>query len=424
MQRLLEEFRHFRTYPHDMRVMLLTNGLYAFVIPVINIFVAAYVMGKSKDVTLVVAYQLAVYAGIPVMFYGNGFLLRYVNIKQLYSLGMLLSGAALVALMMLGSLDLVGVATVGLLMGLAAAVVWANRFYLVLSATNDTNRNYFYGLENFFFMTTSVLVPLAAGWFIVGTEREGWLGGSRDHAYYALTAAAFLLIIMASLLVQTGHFVNPPRTKFVYFRFHSLWNQMQLLAVFKGLAQGYVVTAPAMLIMQVAKGKEGALGTAQSVGGIVSALILYAIGRMAQPRHRLAIFALGLTLFAAGGLWNALLFNAVGVCLYIICQLAACPLLDLAYSPIQMRVTETVAALEKRNQLTYICNHELGLFVGRAAGCGLFLVLANCTTAGPKGEFALRYSLLIIGVLQMFCLLVARTILKTMAALHAGDARS
>jgi YQGE family putative transporter len=417
---LLHEFRHFRSYPRNMRVLLLTNMLYAFVLPVLNVFVAAYVMGKSKDVRLVVAYQLAVYVGIPLMFYVNGFLLQHANVKRLYSLGMMLSGAAVAALMTLGTLDLAGVAAVGLLLGLAAGVVWANRGYLVLSVTDDANRNYYYGVENFFYMITSVLVPLAAGWFIVAAQEQSWLGASRDQAYYALAAAVCLLTVLASLVVHRGQFANPPPTAFIYFRFHPLWNRFQLLAVLKGLAQGSIVTAPAMLILAVAKGQEGALGTAQAIGGAVSAFVLYGLGRLARPGHRLGIFALGLALFALGGLLNAILFNAPGVWLYMICQLAACPLLDFAYCPIEMRVIETVAALEKRNQLAYLCNHELGLFLGRAAGCGLFLFLTAAMPGQVPGEFALRYALLVIGAVQLLSVPVAGAILKTIAALAAA----
>ena len=68
MQKLLREYRHFLSYPRDMRILLLTNLIYALVGPVIDIFVAAYVMRNSRDVRLVDTYQLAVYAGIPFTF--------------------------------------------------------------------------------------------------------------------------------------------------------------------------------------------------------------------------------------------------------------------------------------------------------------------------------------------------------------------
>ena len=50
----------------------------------------------------------------------------------------------------------------------------------------------------------------------------------------------------------------PEHTRFVYFHFHPLWWRMLTLALLKGLAQGYIVTAPAMLIMLLV-GQEGTL---------------------------------------------------------------------------------------------------------------------------------------------------------------------
>ncbi len=36
MKKLLHEYRHFLSYPRDMRILLLTNLIYAFVLPVIE----------------------------------------------------------------------------------------------------------------------------------------------------------------------------------------------------------------------------------------------------------------------------------------------------------------------------------------------------------------------------------------------------
>ena len=217
----------------------------------------------------------------------------------------------------------------------------------------------------------------------------------------------FVLTIFSSILVHRGRFENPPKSHFIFFRYHWLWNRMQLLAILKGLAQGYIVTAPAMLVMRLV-GQEGALGTIQAVGGILSAFLLYLIGRTTKPEHRIVIFTIGLTLFALGGLANALLFNAAGVLLFMVCLLLARPLHDIAYFPIQMQVIDTVSAIEHRNKFAYIFNQEFGFFIGRFAGCGLFILLASKIS----DTFALRYALLIIGVVQLLSIPVARSILQ------------
>ena len=77
MKKLFDEYRVFLSYPWDMRVLLVTNLIYAFVMPVVEMFIGAYVMRKSDDVKMVVTYQLAVYAGIPLTFFINGWLLRH-----------------------------------------------------------------------------------------------------------------------------------------------------------------------------------------------------------------------------------------------------------------------------------------------------------------------------------------------------------
>jgi YQGE family putative transporter len=407
MEKLSHEYRHFLSYPRDMRILLLTNLIYAFVLPVIDVFVGAYVMRNSQDVRMVVMYQLAVYTGIPFTFLINGYLLQHIAIKRLYSAGMLLSGISMAVMMSLGKLDMAGVGVAGLMMGMSFGLFWANRDFLALSTTNDSNRNYYYGLETFFYTNTYVIVPVAIGWFIEGTGVRGWFGGDRNTAYQIVTGCVFLLTIFSSILVHRGQFQNPPKSEFVFFRYHWLWNRMQLLAILKGLAQGYIVTAPAMLVMRLV-GQEGALGTIQAVGGILSAFLLYAIGRITRPEHRLVIFTIGLTLFAVGGLANALLFNAAGVLIFMACLLLSRPLHDIAYFPIQMRVIDTVSAIEKRNKFAYIFNQEFGFFIGRFAGCGLFILLANSVTP----TFALRYALLIVGVVQLLSIAVAKGILR------------
>lgn len=406
MNKLWHEYRHFNSYPRDMRILLLTNLIYAFVLPVIDVFVSAYVMRNSHDVKMVVIYQLAVYTGIPFTFLINGFLLQHINIKRVYSAGMLLSGVSMAVMMGLGQLSMTGIGIAGLMMGMSFGLFWANRDFLALSTTNDGNRNYYYGVETFFYTNTYVVVPAIIGWFIAGTDLRGWFGGDPNTAYRIVTGCVFILTVFSSIVVHRGQFENPPDSEFVFFRYHWLWNRMQLLAILKGLAQGYIVTAPAMLVMRLV-GQEGALGTIQAVGGIFSAFLLYWIGRTTKPADRIIIFTIGLTFFVLGGLANAVFFNAAGVLLFMICLLLSRPLHDIAYFPIQMQVIDTVSAIEKRNKFAYIFNQEFGFFIGRFAGCGLFILLASSVS----DTFALRYALLIIGVLQLLSIWMAKRVL-------------
>jgi MFS transporter, YQGE family, putative transporter len=391
LKKLIQEFQFFRAHPLGMRTLLLTNLIYALVMPIVELFVGAYIMRNSEDISLVVIFQLAVYTGIPLTFMINGYLLNHFPVARMYSLGMLLSGVSMFAMMSLDNLDTFGVFIAGLIMGLSYGFFWANRDFLALNTTKDANRNYYYGIETFFYTVTGIVVPLAAGAFIASTEQNGWFNGNVNVAYHGLTVGVFALSVFASVLVHRGEFKNPKRAPFLFFNFDRLWNKMLGLAALKGVAQGYIVTAPTMLILTLV-GKEGSLGLITSIGAALSAVLLYVLGRITGPQHRLMIYGIGCGLFVLGALFNAGLYSAQGVILFMLCLLFARPLLDIAYFPIQLKVIDVVAVKEGRNEFAYIFNHELGLYLGRLLGCGLFIILARYVSE----YVALRYALLMI----------------------------
>ncbi|MFV5689511.1 MFS transporter [Flavobacterium sp. ZT3R25] len=401
-KKLKTEIGHFKSQTHNFQILVLTNLVYAIVLPVIDIFVAAYVMRSSNDPVKVVIYQLTIYTGIPLTFLLNGYLLKHFNIRKLYSAGMMLSGVSMMIMMSLKTLDLVGIGFAGITMGLSFGFYWSNRDYLALAITNDTNRNYYYGLETFFYTIIAVIIPITIGWFIESSGDEAQI----HTAYLIITGIVFLVTVAASIVCFRGTFKNPEQKRYVFFKFHQLWYKLLSLSLLKGLVQGFLVTAPAMLIMLLL-GKEGALGTAQSIGAVIAAVIMYVLGRISKPSDRIKIFTAGLVLFALGAVINGLLFNQTGVILFILLLLIAKPLMDLAYFPIQFKVIDIVSKIEKRGEFAYILNHEAGLFVGRFLGAGTFLVLAYTIST----EIALRYAIVIVAVLQLSSIYVAKKII-------------
>ena len=102
----------------------------------------------------------------------------------------------------------------------------------------------------------------------------------------------------------------------------------------------------------------------------------------------------------------------LGVLLFMLLLVLGRPLADIAYFTIQMLVIDTVSAIEHRNKYSYIFSQEFGFYIGRFTGCGLFILLAY----EISNTFALRYALLVIGLVQLLSVSVARGILKGCAA--------
>jgi MFS transporter, YQGE family, putative transporter len=407
--KLTTEFRFFLSMPHNMRVLLITNMLYALVLPVVEIFMAAYIMRYFASTSYVAIFQVAMYTGIIITSLTNGFLLKRFKVAHLYSFGILLSGLSMVGMMFVQGIALPGLIVSGTLIGAASGFFWTNRYLMALNTTADENRNYFFGLESFFFTVSNIAIPLAIGTLLASIDGVTIFGIVFDiyKGYRVVTILVFIITILACFSLARGKFENPVQKDFLYFRFDKLWNKQILLAALKGLVQGFLVTAPAMLIMKYV-GKEGSLGLIQGISGGLTAILIYLLGRFAKPNHRILIFGFGITLFLIGTIVNGIELSMIGVMVFVLCKVFFQPLHDLAYYPIMMKVIDVVSKRENRNQYAYILNHEFGLYTGRVLGLGLFIFLAFYVSE----TFALRYSLIIVAVLQMISIPLAKNIMK------------
>ena len=407
MNKLKKEYLFFKQQEPNMRILLLTNMLYALVLPVVEIFVGAYIMRNTSNPVMVAFYQLAMYIGIASTSLINGLLLKRYSVKTLYSAGIFVSGISMFAMMTIESLGLAELGLAGFFMGAASGFFWTNRYLLALYNTTDNNRNYFFGLESFFFSISSIGVPLIIGAFISQIEGQEVLGivFNINSSYRVVTMTVILITIIACMVLWKGKFEKPKETNFLYFKFNGLWKKMLSMAVLKGMVQGFLVTAPAILVLKLV-GDEGALGLIQGISGALTAILVYVLGRIARPQDRIKIFVGGLILFFLGTLFNGILFSSMGVILFVLCKVIFQPLFDLAYFPIMMKTIDTAAKLENRNEYAYILSHEFGLFAGRASGLILFILLAFYISE----DFALKYALIIVAGLQLLTYPLAKNI--------------
>ena len=410
---MFKEFKYFASQPLNIRTLLITNMLFAMVLPLVNIFAGAYVLrATGNDTTILIAFQLCMYIGIVLSALGNGLLMKRFKSAQLYAFGILISSVSLIVLMFLKNPSTVVICTAGLFIGLATGFFWTNRYLLTLYSTDDDNRNYFFGLESLFFTVWNIVIPVVAGLVIqfTGSHKLFGMELSTDNGYQFLTILALLISICACAVLSKGKFKSPESKNYFHVHFHKLWKKMLALAGLKGMVQGFIVTIPTILIFKFI-GDEGSLGLIQGVSGALTAVVVYILGRVAKPQHRMAIFGAGLGIFFLGTLGNCLLFSAAGAFMFIICNVMFQPLHDLAYFPTMMKTIDAVKVLEQREEYTYIMSHEIGLFFGRAFGMLLFIVIAFAF--GDNGaDAALRYAVLIVGAIQLLSLPLAKNIIK------------
>lgn len=408
MNGLIGEFKFFLFQPRNIKTLLVTNLLFAMVLPVIEIFAGAYIMRNTGSPSFVVKYQLCMYVGVVLAALVNGLLLKYLKSAFIYGFGIIISAISLMAMMSISNVNIEILCLAGFLIGLSTGFFWTNRYLLTLYSTDDSNRNYFFGCESFFFSLWNIVIPLVIGAFLATVEAGRIFGNlTVNGGYKVITAAALFISVLACIALSQGRFKNPESKKFFYFRFHELWVKMLSLAGLKGMVQGFLVTAPAILVMKFL-GSEGSLGLIQGIGGALTAILVYILGRVARPQDRIKIFGFGLLIFFIGTLANGIMFSAFGVIIFVLCKVFFQPLHDLAYYPIMMKAIDVVSEIEKRDGYTYIMSHEIGLFFGRAFGMVLFILMASLISE----DFALRFALVVVGALQMLSLPLAKNIIK------------
>lgn len=408
MNGLIGEFKFFLSQPRNIKTLLVTNLLFAMVLPVIEIFAGAYIMRNTGSPSFVVKYQLCMYVGVVLAALVNGLLLKYLKSAFVYGFGIIISAISLMAMMSISDVNIEILCLAGFLIGLSTGFFWTNRYLLTLYSTDDSNRNYFFGCESFFFSLWNIVIPLVIGAFLATVEAGRVFGDlTVNGGYKVITAAALFISVLACIALSQGRFKNPESKKFFYVRFHELWVKMLSLAGLKGMVQGFLVTAPAILVMKFL-GSEGSLGLIQGIGGALTAILVYILGRVARPQDRIKIFGFGLLIFFIGTLANGIMFSAFGVIIFVLCKVFFQPLHDLAYYPIMMKAIDVVSEIEKRDGYTYIMSHEIGLFFGRAFGMVLFILMASLISE----DFALRFALVVVGALQMLSLPLAKNIIK------------
>lgn len=408
VKKIFGEFAYFKSQPHNVKTLIITNMLYAMILPIIQIFAAAYIMRNTEKSSYVIIFQLFMYVGVVLAAIFNGLLLRVFKSKTLYSFGILVSAFALMGMMFLKAVSITSLSTAGFAIGLSTGFFWTNRYLLTLNSTTDDNRNYFFGMESFFFTMWNILIPIAIGAFLGSISANSHFFNhviSVNTGYQIITVVALIIAIFACIVLSKGNFKNPDSTNSFHFKFHILWKKFLGLAALYGMVQGYLVTAPSILIMKFV-GQEGSLGLIQGIGGAITAVLVYILGRVTKPKDRLRVFGLGLLIFFVGTFLNGVMFSAVGVILFVLANVLFQPLHDLAYFPIEMKTIDAVKAIEKRNEYTYIMSHEFGLFFGRALGMILFISLASWISE----TFALRYALLIVAAIQLVSLPLAKNI--------------
>jgi YQGE family putative transporter len=338
--------------------------------------------------------------GVTVAFVANGLLLRYVALKWLYAIGLVLQSASYAALFAAPELSLTTLAPLGLICGSMAALYWGNRNLLSLQMTQGSERDYFCSFESAFATLLSVVSPAVFGWFLqVGTHAQEEAIVLR---YQILTAIMVAIQVAGAWYIVRAPFDDYTPSSIVVTKASSFWNQARLFTALKGVADGSALFLPTLVVMRLI-GEEGALGTLQSLATVITSALMYGLARWMRGERRHRVLASGVGIMVVAGLVLSVWYSSIGGIGYIILQALSIQLIWAAANPI---ILDAINFDQQRDgdSYRYVVDRELFLNIGRMTGVFIVLVLNYFS----DDDVTLRITPIVLALATSFMLVSSR----------------
>lgn len=397
-RRLQTESSHFASLPKKARVLVLSYFLRGAAYPIISVFIGAYIWRGGHDIAKLIVYNIAAFGALPPIFLVNKWLLKWISLKKLYAVGLVISGLSAFAVVFYHSTALVAYALYGLFYGVGNGIHWANRNVLTLRHTDTTVRSYFTGLNFSLSTIAAIIVPILSGWFIVLTSTTFHLFASKDTGYMILTILAVLALLAAGLIIQQVPFEDPDVRDASRIKFSPMWQRARLLSLTIGIVDAPLYILPTVLVL-LSLGNEGVLGTVNSLIAVLIAGATYVFGRTYHKSQFYPVFTAFLFVFAIAGiplLWS----TGVGTIIwYLLCSSVADNLIWIANEPMLMDMQDEEA---RRGIPHYrlIIDREWFIDGGRIIMLVIFLALLLIGQ-----DAALRFAGVISGLLALAMML-------------------
>ena len=403
------EKKAFDTFDKDGKRLIITNILYSMVFPFIVIFSTAFVNRATGNQVMAIVNGFGFSIGLILGNYTNGMLLRKnINIRYIFSTGMLLSIASTFIMMMLVK-DTIGYSIIffGLLTGYGSGIYWSGRQYLAYLVTKEENRNFYASIEQFAIIFFNALIPFLFGTLLI---KYGRRTGYFDEimAYQGMAAFMVLMIIYAVVLVLKSSFKSPDIKRFTYWKYSKMWNMHRLFVVLVGIMSSGIMFFIPLLILNVA-GDETVLGKIEISMAAISVMVIYLLGRITSAEHRAKMMMTGAIIMMLGGtvlsftihnndlIFSVLKISFLGVIFMKASQLISEPLIIMSYAATNLSNIGKASKLENRDSYTYVFDNEITMNIGRIIG-GLVFIAINFWVS-PIG--ALQFIFIILGAIQI-----------------------
>ena len=388
----------------EQRRLLTSFFLYGLASPMVVVYANTFLWRQSADVVVLAIFNIGNYAGISLGFLFNAYLLRFFESGKLYVLGCLLQGVVPVLMVAMEAQANTYALGLGLLLGVAQGFFWANRNALTSKFTQGSHRYRFISVETALGILAGVVSPLLIGWFIAYGETLA--NYTVDQAYQITSVIGFILLLVAGLLAWPFA-MEPFAPKNMFLTNASLlWNKQRLVESINGIASGIESVLPLVIIL-LFLGQEDAVGSVKAMTAILSAVVIYTIGKRVRHNHHALLFSFWILFNLVGGIVFAVLYSpGAALTLFILSGLVG-SLRWSSFAAVMYEIVDHETRRDGSHRFLYLLDREFFLNAGRILGLGLLILVYWYSP-----EALVRFGLIGIGLIQIPTLLLLRHLTK------------
>jgi len=354
--------------------MLVIHGAYTAANLLAATFLSIFLWRARHDLM-----EIAIFTGItalviPLAFLSNGLVFRRVGAGGSIRIGLLALGVVYLAVLLLGSDSSTWILPLGLLRGLGEGWYWAGYHLVSYDATNEQDRDWYFGaLSATNWLLTAALPPLAGATIVAGAR---W--GDQYRGYEMVFGVAAGLLLGAVALA--GHLNCGRRTSFslqqvwLLSQRNAAWHWIARARLVEGLSgalSGLVITVLTYLVLQ----NEEKVGDFNGLIGLLGLGISLVLAFCMRPRHRTACAMAGACLLVMSTLLLPLYVSASALVVFGVLRAIGGPLHGNALAAMALQVIDRDPQARVL-RYEYIVSQELWLGIGRVISVGCFVLLA------------------------------------------------
>lgn len=358
--------------PEAARLLLGQMALWWLAFTLGGTFVHAFLYRSTSDPMVSVTYSLTSYLGYVLVCPLAGLLLKRMDPLKVWRIGTTAYALVYTIFLLVGTSAGQYPILLGLLNCISLALYWPAHQLLIYRMTAPSSRAQFTALSGLLMTLAGMVVPPVAGMLVAKA--------GVDWGYRALFSCS-LLLFGASIVASLRHgnlSVVPQRFVLVEAAkramLHPMWWRSLTMHTLLGIREGLLIFLPSLLVF-IASGSEGTLGSYTLLVNLLSTTAFYAAGWVYRGRIRALPLSLTagvlslapLLLWWDNGLVSLMLFSAAGA--------LATPFLSVAFGTQTVNLMQSDPVSREQPQ-EYQTMREMTLVGGRCLTIAVFMWLA------------------------------------------------